>query len=220
VPTPWDIYVDECKVPGDFCLGFLEVPNTASFMHKLFRCRQSVIRGRTITQEIHWSELRRDTALLARRWIEVVFQHRGAKFHLRSWSRHNTKEVEIVQFISDFCRRKKLASPPHDVVVFLDYDSGHARERTQNTIRETAQIARCYHLDSVKNDCIQCCDLLLGAVRALPGQSLTEMPPDWPNGLPNSRIKADLSGFLQAKIDQNSSCVYDQRVGADRTHRR
>ncbi len=36
--TPWDIYVDERKVPGDSAIGFLIVPNTSSFSHKLFRC--------------------------------------------------------------------------------------------------------------------------------------------------------------------------------------
>ena len=34
--TPWDIYADERKVCGDYAIGFLIVPNTASFLHKLY----------------------------------------------------------------------------------------------------------------------------------------------------------------------------------------
>lgn len=186
-------------------------------MHKLFRRRQNVLKGRTITQEVHWSELRRDTAILARMWIDVVYQHRGSKFRLVEWPRRDTKEAVILRVVSDFCRRKKLTTPPHDLVVFLDYDDGHAREKTQNQIREIGRVARCYHLDSAKNDCIQCCDLLLGVTRWMrsvgPARAL---PDNWPAGLGNSRIKSDLAAYLRSKVDAGPMSVYDGRP-LDRT---
>jgi hypothetical protein len=79
------------------------------------------------------------------------------------WNRHETKEIVILRFLARFCRAKGLTEP-HNVVVILDYDSEHARARIQNNVRELGRVARCYHLDSLKNDCIQCCDLLLGCL--------------------------------------------------------
>ena len=80
--TPWDIYVDERKISGTHCLGFLAVPNTASFTHKLFRCRhvRIGINKVFISREIHWSEFHRGVIRPAMNWIDCFAAHRGAFF--------------------------------------------------------------------------------------------------------------------------------------------
>ena len=166
---PWDIYVDERKGIDRHSLGFLAIPNTASFAHKLFKCRHHKpnVDGHTVeSREIHWTELHRGLIHTARNWIDVFFQHRGAKFYLLPWPKADTKEIVILRFLTRFCKVKGLVAP-YNVVVILDYDSEHAQARIQNNIRYLGRIARCYHLDSVRNDCIQCCDLLLGCVSFL-----------------------------------------------------
>lgn len=218
--TPWDIYVDERKVPGKQSLGFLLVPNTASFMHKLFRCRQHAPgsdRGRMETREIHWNNIHRGVLPVALHWIERVFQHRGAKFYLLNWPKTQTKEYVVIDFVRRFAEARKL-HPPFNIVVFLDFDSSHARAKIQNTIREAAAIRRCYHLASEKNDCIQCADLLLGAT-ALLGDDPTvrleqpELEQRWLSGekLRNSETKRYLAGYLGTLIDNDAKCVYDLR---------
>lgn len=164
--VPWDIYVDERKgaQPHEFLLGCLIVPNTASFSHKLFKCRHHKADkdGHTVeSREIHWTDLHRGLISTARNWIDCFFQHRGAKYYLMKWPKTETKEIVILRFLTRFCTARSLTAP-YNVVVVLDYDSEHARARIQNNVRELGRVARCYHLDSLKNDCIQCCDLLLG----------------------------------------------------------
>lgn len=163
--TPWDIYVDE-RTDRHRALGFLAVPNSASFMHKLFKARhvrnekgETTIRNR----EIHWNEPRGDTIPVVQAWLKRVFQHHRVKFYLKHWPREETKEKVILDFLADFCRWRGLQKP-YNIVVFLDFHSSHAKKYIQNTIRETGQILRCYHLDSRNNDCLQCCDLLLNAM--------------------------------------------------------
>ena len=80
----------------------------------------------------------------------------------------------ILRFLSRFCRLKKL-SRPYNVVVFLDFDCDHAKAQIQNNVREVGNIARCYHLDSTNNDCLQCCDLLLGATATLGNNPIIRM---------------------------------------------
>ncbi len=220
--TPWDIYVDEVKVPGDYRLGFLVIPNTASFSQKLFRCRQHPPGkdGRTVeSRELHWSRLHRGVAQVALDWIDLVFQHRGAKFYLAPWAEKEPKELVILRFIARSCQIKRLV-PPYNMVVFLDYDSEHAPARIQNTIREVGNISRCYHLDSKKNDCIQCCDLLLGALRTLGNDESIPLDFDMLDRrhrdrekLRDSEIKRYIAGYLGRRIDADSHCVYDLRRG-------
>jgi hypothetical protein len=214
--TPWDIYVDERKVTGDYALGFLIVPNTASFLHKLHRCRHRA--ESFIGREVHWNKPHLDCLDIAIAWIDCVFHHRGAKFFLHSWPADQTKEFAIVQFLNRFCKLKRL-SPPYNVVVFLDFDSDHAKARIQNNVREVANIARCYHLDSANNDCLQCYDLLLGATATLGNNPLLRMKytelkarRDSDERLKDSEVKQFIAGYLASRIDADGTCVYDRRI--------
>lgn len=220
-PVPWDVYVDERKVTGDYCLGFLVIPNTASFLQKLHRCRQCAAQpsGNTfVRREIHWNKPHLDCLPTAIRWIDCVFQHNGARFFLYPWSVGETKAMVVLKFLRNFCRIKKL-SPPYNVVTFLDFDSDHAKAKIQNTIRDAASIARCYHLDSVNNDCLQCCDLLLGATATLADRPTLRLEyqgirerRNAGESLSDSEVKKFLAGYLGTRIDQNGTCVYDRRI--------
>jgi hypothetical protein len=218
--TPWDIYVDERKVAGEYSLGFLVVPNTASFMHKLYRCRERPAdqEGRVfVTREIHWNRPHLDSLSVAVRWIDTLFQHNGARFYVVPWPTTQTKAMVVLRFLSWFTRRKQL-TPPYNVVVFLDFDSDHAKAKIQNTIRDAASIARCYHLDSTNNDCLQCCDLLLGATVTLgdnPSSAIEFATLDARlkarDRLKDSEVKRYIVGCLASRIDQNRTSAYDFR---------
>ncbi|MFM9959299.1 MAG: hypothetical protein ACKVZJ_14670 [Phycisphaerales bacterium] len=215
---PWDIYVDERRVPGDSALGFLAVPNTASFAHKLFRCRQNVpVQGRVETRELHWQNLHRGVLPVALKWVECVHQHKGARFSVLDWPREQSKEAVVLRFLGRFCRRLRLV-PPFNIVVFLDHDSGHAKSRIQNTIRESGQVSRCYHLDGARNDCLQCCDLLLGAM------SMLRVSPDVRAESPelvksaqrgvkltNSAVKRLLAGHVGGYLEAIPKSLFDFR---------
>lgn len=216
-PPPWDIYIDERKVPNSHALGFLEVPNTASFQHKLFRCRESPMgrAGSVETREIHWQRLHRGVLPVAMHWIDRVFQHRGVAFRRVPWPTTATKQLIILNYLRLFAERKQL-QPVHDVVVFLDYDTDHARSKIQNQIRELGQVRRCYHVDSRRNDCIQCADLLLGAVSYLkdnPSTPLvsTSLLDRYLAGdqLRDSECKQVLAADLAQRMESNQNCVYD-----------
>lgn len=91
-----------------------------------------------------------------------------------------------------------------------------ARIEIQNTVRETGRIARCYHLDSLNNDCLQCCDLLLGATRLLrdnPGVRMVfeGLKSQHAAGqkLKDSQVKQILAGYLGKWVDSNAARVYD-----------
>lgn len=165
--TPWDLYIDERKGHESRYLGVLIVPNSPSFMHKLHRCRTCVDRSGGGTHfragEVHFHKPRGDLIDVALRWIDVVSDHNGVKFFRVGWPISESKESVVIRFLARFQRIKKL-TPPYNVVVFLDFDSDHASSNAQNAIRETANIARCYHLDSRNNDILQCADLILGSL--------------------------------------------------------
>jgi hypothetical protein len=223
--TPWDIYVDERKVVFDYAVGFLVVPNTASFLHKLYRSRQrpADAHGRTrVTREIHWNRPHLDSLQVALNWIDCVFQHNGAKFFCHGWPAGETKELVILRFLAEFAKTKGLTNP-YNVVVFLDFDSDHAKTRIQNTIRESGRIARCYHLDSTNNDCIQCCDLLLGATCLVTSDPTVRLDYsglkatfDAGEKLRDSQIKRLIAGYLASKIDADGTAVYDLRITSSR----
>lgn len=126
--------------------------------------------------------------------------------------------MTVLSFLSRFCRNKKLVAP-HNVVVFLDFDCDHAKAMIQNSIRDTADISRCYHLDSTNNDCIQCCDLLLGATATL-GNDPTlrlqyqELRKRWDKRekLRDSEVKKLLAGYLATRLDVDGTTVYDRRI--------
>jgi len=213
--TPWDIYVDERKVKDDRALGFLIVPNSASFMRKLYRCR--IQEGVFNPHEIHWTKPRGDTIFIVENWIYRLHQHRGAKFFLEDWPRTRTKEMIVLRFLDRFCVRKNLA-PPYNVVVFLDFDESHAAADIQNHISTTANIARCYHLDSRNNDCLQCCDLLLNATHRLHEDPLVRAR--YPElsarraaqeRLTNAELKTYIAGYLAMHIDKDGTSVYDNK---------
>lgn len=219
--TPWDIYVDERKVKDGYALGFLIVPNTASFLHKLHKARHASPRsadGKFISREIHWNSPHLDCVRVAINWIDCVFQHNGAKFFLYSWPYGETKQMVILRFLRAFCRTKKL-QPPYNVVVFLDFDSDHAKAMIQNNIREVGAIARCYHLDSKNNDCLQCCDLLLGALARIGDEPTLRLKYEGlkakieSNGkTPDSEVKQFLAAHLGFRIDGNGTSAYDRRI--------
>lgn len=123
----------------------------------------------------------------------------------------------MLHFLARFCDAKKLV-PPHDIVVILDHDSSHAKARIQDNIRNSARIARCYHFDGARNDCLQCCDLLLGAVATIRQHAdiqdqYEELRRRLQEGakLKNSEVKRYLSGYLAKMIDSNQRTVYDCR---------
>jgi len=217
--VPWDIYIDERKAPA-WSLGFLVVPNTASFMHKLYRGRhvpnaqgQAEFRGR----ELHWNEPRGDLIDVGEAWINTVFQHRYAKFYLCAWPRGEAKELVVLRFLADFCRSRKLVKP-FNVVAILAFDSEHAKVRIQNTIRQTGGILRCYHLDSRNNDCLQCCDLMIGATTLLNDDptvclGLDQLLRQRQAGqrLTDAQIKRYWAGHLGKMIDRAPPNVYDLR---------
>lgn len=167
------------------------------------------------TREIHWSELKSGGLLpVAKKWIDCVFQHRGAKFHLYPWANREKKEMAVLRFLSKFRRWKDL-TPPYNIVVFLDYDSSHARANIQNTIRDVGNVARCYHLDSLKNDCIQCCDLMLGAAYKISSDPLIKADFEALNAkfmqglrLRDSETKRYIAGYLAKCLDENPRKVY------------
>ncbi len=220
--VPWDVYVDECKARGGRALGFLVVPNSPSFMHKLYRSRFVELPGggRILRrQEIHWNRPRGDTLPVAREWIRRVFQHRGARFFRKSWPGGWEKQAVIVDFLARFCETKRL-KPPYNVVLFLDFDDQHAAGNIQNAIRTVANIARCYHLDSRNNDLLQCCDLMLGATGLLNRDPSVTVDFDGldrclteGHRLPDSGIKRYLAGFLGKNIDRDPNCVYNLGCG-------
>lgn len=212
--TPWDIYVDERMDKGRQCLGFLVIPNTASFMHKLHRCRTDES-GRFIAREVHWNRPHMDTVRIVERWLSCVFQHRGVKFYLAPWPREQTKELVILHFLSRFAKSRGLL-PPHNVVMFLDFHSSHATTKIQNHIREIGRIARCYHFDGLKNDCLQFCDLLIGATVRLRDEPQVQLAllahrETLGNRLPlrDSEVKAYIAAFLGELRDQDRKCVRD-----------
>lgn len=214
-PPPWDIYVDERKVRDDSWLGFLAIPNTPSFMHKLHRCRENPdgTTGRFDSREVHFHNMSRTLLPLAERWIYRTYQHKGVRFYAKPWGRGLDKEVVVLDFLRRFCRVKRL-KPPYDVVVFLDFDSSHARTSIQNTIREGAQIARCYHIDSRRNDCIQCADLLLGATVRLESEPalalrFSELQAKRSAGerLRDSESKQYIAGYLASLRERDSRTV-------------
>jgi hypothetical protein len=201
---PWDIYVDDRKAVDDSALGFLEVPNTASFLQKLRRCRQKPPDnfGRTyISREVHCNTPHLDSLLVVIGWIDCLFQHRCGRFFCVPWPLGQSKEFIVLKHLSRFCRRKRL-NAPYNVVVFLDFDSDHAKARIQNTIQESGKIARCYHLNSLNNDCLQCADLLLGATSLLHNDPSVRA--DYQKlmdnfKLPGSQVKRLISGHLASK---------------------
>jgi Protein of unknown function (DUF3800) len=215
---PWDIYVDDRKVTDDFALGFLEIPNTASFLQKLHRSRQRPVNhtGSTfVSREIHWNRPHLDSTQVAMNWIDCVFQHRCARFFRVPWPPGETKEYIVLRHLSRFARRKRLRSP-FNVVVFLDFDSDHAKARLQNTIRISGQVSRCYHLDSLNNDCLQCADLLLGATSYLHDDP--SVRGDYVSlldrfkkseKLKGAATKRLIAGHLASKIDVDGTKVYD-----------
>lgn len=119
--------------------------------------------------------------------------------------------------------RKRQLEPPYNIVVIFDYDSTHARDYLQNVIRTSGQIARCYHLDSSKNDCLQCCDLFLGATWRLKNDpsihmsypALKEKFDHWRETtdpdcrLTNSETKRLVAGFLADIMAIGNKTVYD-----------
>jgi len=118
------------------------------------------------------------------------------------------KEFVILQFIQHFTQQLRVPGPPYNVVTIMDYDSSHAKDFVQNTIRKTGQIARCYHLSSSKNDCIQCCDLLLGVSRyseryPLSGFNYPELKDRYESGekLKNSEVRKLLAGYFAQMVD-------------------
>jgi hypothetical protein len=213
---PWDVYVDDRKLINDYALGFLEVANTAPFLHKLTQCRQRA--HIFMRREIHWNRPHLDSLDVSLSWIDCVFQHRCVRFVRIPWPAGQTKEFVVLRQLDRFCRRKRL-SAPYNVVVFLDFDSDHAKARIQNTVRETGNIARCYHLDSLNNDCLQCADLLLGCTSLLHDdstviqqyQSLLQKHMDRTK-LKDSEIKRLLAGHLAAKIDVDGTKIFDPRM--------
>jgi hypothetical protein len=79
-------------------------------------------------------------------------------------------------------------------------------------------IGRCYHLDSANNDCIQCCDLLLGAISLARNDPFVRLQnPDLKQKfgkgekLRDSEVKRLIAGHLALKIDTDGGCVYDLR---------
>ena len=189
-------------------------------MHKLYRCRHVTDRmGNNVirSHEIHWQKPRMDTLPVAVHWIDRVFQHKGVKFYRVPWQRGQPKEWVVIDFVNRLCRNKRLISP-YNVVVFLDFDDQHASVDIQNRIRETADIARCYHLDSRNNDCLQCADLLLGATSFLNTDPTVRFDYDdlatrlsLGKSLRDSQVKRYLAGYLATQIDVDAKCVYDLR---------
>lgn len=215
--TPWDIYVDEQKSASGNTLGFLVVPNTASFLHKLHRCRQLRTASggsRFVWAEMHWNEPSLLTLEIAKSWIDVLFTHHGAKLLFYDWPTSDSKELIILKFLSRFCRIKRL-SAPYNVVVFLDFDSDHAKHRIQDNVREVGRIARCYHLHSDNNDCLQCCDLLMGAFSYL--RANLDIPLTHPDLLQkrergerisDAQTKRLIAGHLALWMDKKGKKVY------------
>ncbi|MCE9592084.1 MAG: hypothetical protein K8S99_16380 [Planctomycetes bacterium] len=219
--VPWDIYVDDRKVKSDFALGFLAVPNSPSFTHKLWLCRfaPTLITGAKEFRphEVKWNRPRLDMLPVTEQWIYRVFQHTGVRFYRRPWLPGQTKEFVVLDFLSRFCRVKRLKAP-FNVVTFLDFDNEHAAANIQNSIRRTGNIARCYHLDSLNNDCLQCADLLLGATSLLWDDP--KIRHDYAElrlqhidnkKLTDSNTKRYLAGFLASHIDADKKRVYDLR---------
>ncbi|MBL4699906.1 MAG: hypothetical protein JKX85_01485 [Phycisphaeraceae bacterium] len=209
--TPWDIYVDEIKNPH-YKLGFLVVPNSASFMHRLWKLRIS--NGRTCSREIHWNKPSMDTLGVALKWVDEFFRFNGAKFYLLDWKQHQTKASVVIKFLDKLTESKKTI-PPHNMVVFLDFDCEHSKVNIQNSVRETADIARCYHLDSLNNDCLQCCDLLLNStLKQVIDPTVRfdleglQAKYDSRQRLKDSEVKRYLAGYVAKQIDSVGKKVY------------
>lgn len=221
---PWDIYIDEIK-ENPRAIGFLAVPNTASFSQKLYRCRQHppTADGKTMeTREIHFNAMHRTLVPTALDWISTTFKHKHAKFFMLPWPKTDTKEVVALRMLRVFCRKRRL-EPPYNVVAIFDYDSTHARTYLQNVVRNSGQISRCYHLDSSKNDSLQCCDLFLGATWRLKNDpsihmlypELKERYDRWrqtsdpADRLKNADAKRLVAGFLADRMASGNKTVYD-----------
>lgn len=166
-------------------------------------------------REIKWTKLTRDAIDIAKNWIDCVERHNGAKFYLQNWPTNETKESVVLRFIASFARAKHLAAPLN-IVVFLDYDSWHARERTQNAIREIGHIARCYHVDSARNDCIQVCDLLLGGLCTLKSNPLVRSEHaalgarlHSSGKLTGSETRRFVAGYLAQSLDAGTDSIKD-----------
>ena len=112
---PWDIYVDDRKVQGDYCLGFLEIPNTASFLHKLYcsRYRPPDAHGRThVTREVHWNRPHLDSSVVAMKWIDCVsFKHRKTTFSVLPWPHGEAKELVILRFARRVSTSERSVGP-------------------------------------------------------------------------------------------------------------
>lgn len=121
----------------------------------------------------------------------------------------------MIRFLDRFVHNKGLERP-YNVVAILDFDDDHSRADAQNAIRTAAGIARCYHLDSRNNDCLQCCDLLLNTTIRLRDDPLVRSRyPDLEaqvisgNRLSGKDTKDYLAGYLAKHLDEDGSCVYD-----------
>ncbi|MAX24251.1 MAG: hypothetical protein CMJ19_07080 [Phycisphaeraceae bacterium] len=156
-----------------------------------------------------------DTLHVCTRWIDEVFRFKGVKFCLLPWLVTQSKQSIIINFIDKLCQAKR-SKPPHNMVMFLDFDTEHSKFNIQNHIREVANIARCYHLDSKNNDCIQCCDMLMNASERIAVEptlrfefnTLQEKLTS-ENRLKDSEVKKYLAGYLGLKIDTKSKKIYD-----------
>jgi len=217
--TPWDIYVDERKIPNAHSLGLLVVPNTASFTHKLFKCRHVRVGTNKIyvSREIHWSEFHRGIIRPAMNWIDCFLAHRGAKFYIKEWPSGEAKELVLLKFLARFVEVKGL-TPPYNVAVLLDFDSSHAKAKIQNTIRQAGRVARCYHFDSERNDCLQCCDLLLGCVDSVRQEpaiaaQYVSLYERWVAGekLTDGQAKRLIAGYVAKSLETALDKVYDLR---------
>ena len=166
-------------------------------------------------REIKWTKLTLGAIDIAKNWIDCVERHNGARFYLQNWPANETKESVVLRFVASLARAKRLVAPLN-MVVFLDYDSWHARERTQNAIREIGQIARCYHVDSARNDCIQACDLLLGALCTLKANPLVRSEHAALGAklrdsgkLTGSESRRFIAGYLAQSIDAGTDSIRD-----------
>ena len=215
--VPWDIYVDEQRLKGAHRLGMLVVPNTPSFERKLFRSR--AFDGRIDTREVHWNNLSRTLVPLVERWFDCLAGHRRAGFEMIPWPTRQTKQKVILDYLERFTSSRHL-SPPYNIVVFLDFDTAHATDNAQNEIRSIGRISRCYHLDGTKNDCLQCCDLCLGAASLLDREPrvLDEFGGLWERRaagerLTNSEVKRMVAGLFATRNLPAPPARVDPRLG-------
>ena len=121
--------------------------------------------------------------------------------------------MAVLAYLQRFTRRKRLR-PPFNIVVFLDFDTSHAIENAQNHIRQVGRISRCYHSDGRRNDCLQCCDLLLGVASRLYHDPMVQIQlgelRDHKNAggkLRDSQVKQYLVGLLGEMRERNQKPV-------------